>query len=1012
MLKIKQLSAAGLVHYHGKHLKNEQLDYYGQHETVTATWQGGLAARLGLEGAEVTPFNLACIANNIDPRKARPCILERLAEVAKPLPPLDLSKLQVGDRVRVEREACATKVLALDLSRGLAVLRQGKRRRTVPVAKLLPPPRKLQTFPEERITPRARPKAAYDVTASFFKTASLAALLRPELLDDHEVALKETLAEMAHYAGTRVRLGTGNNQMDGSRAAAAEFLTSSFLHRDSRPEIDSNGNVVVGPHTHTHLLIHNIAWDPVENRFKALDFAQVVAMVEMFQGIYESKLAHLFRARGFEVLRSGYSFEIKGISQELIRLASPRTERIEQLIRDKKITSEKAKREVAGTNRAPKAPGINILQTIKKHVGPRLWREVEETNARATAPLPTASPQERTRVAKNAIDRALARHLERAPRMKIHQVLADALKFAGHIVTYDELKIDLAHRTDLYIARDVKSGLLEVTTEKAVIRERLIAKLYREGVGRKAPLLSAAKLPKALSKTQKTALTHILSSTDWITALVGQAGTGKSRTLKELFNLLENENLNAVVLAQTRTASRGEARREGLKDADTIARFLGSSRQGRALRAKARNSLIIVDEAGLVDIQTGLKLFQQAKELQARLLLVGDERQLGPVGAGHLLHTLKKAGLQSAELTEIHRQKTDADKAWVRTLREDAPTALASAREDGRIIELDVPEGEHPTEVAAAKAAELLLEARQRGLSTLSVCPTHAMGEALSEAVRRELQAAGLVQADAVSVTVRRAKDELEADRGDLSLLNHGDIAVFQRDCSKSGLKEGQECLAVTDRSGVTHLHYPTAGGAIGQRLPADINPYNYRVYTKAEIQLAVGDTIRTRAPIADTELQGGHIADITAISATNRTLTLSTGETISLDTQQVDYGYYVTFYGAQGVSRDYVQLVAPSTALGAVHQEGLYVGGSRFRQEIDIVTDDFAALTEQATRSSLLPGAEELARKAYGQNISLAAELGVEIDPGRAKASTEPKPSKKKRKVREVEGGVDLSKD
>ena len=125
---------------------------------------------------------------------------------------------------------------------------------------------------------------------------------------------------------------------------------------------------------------------------------------------------------------------------------------------------------------------------------------------------------------------------------------------------------------------------------------------------------------------------------------------------------------------------------------------------------------------------------------------------------GHPLELLKAKGdLQSAELSDIYRQQAKEDKKWVQSLRETPAQALEAARKDGRITELALEDGDDVNLVAAEKGARGVREAREAGKSTLTICPTHALGITVSKVVRAELQRAGLVQKDKVEVTVRKA---------------------------------------------------------------------------------------------------------------------------------------------------------------------------------------------------------------------------------------------------------------
>ena len=986
MFIITPISAAGLIRYFKNHLEEGTYEYYSEGGTETALWEGKLAERLGLVGKDVDATTLAAIVYNIDPRKARPDLEERLKEAQKPPPKLDLKTLKTGQRVRIVREATTAKVLEIDRNRKLAVVKSGRRKRTVKLEDLRSPPRDMVVYPEERLTPRKRERAGYDATASLFKSASILELIMPEIREDHLAAVRETMQELEQEASSRIRKGSGDNSMDGSRTTG-ETLWSGFTHETARPVLLEDGVIAVGPHIHTHSILHNLTWDAEEGRFKALDAATAVAKVKLFERLYESKVALKLRARGIEIERRGHSYEIAGISRKLIDIASPRTQELKRLAEEKGISNPEALRKLAQTNRLDKkaAEGIEVLDNLKIRAG-ALFKEVEQVKAQAKKNLkqnrlPNTLSEEKVReMRQEAVEWAIQRNLERSSTVRVDTVLADSLLRAGHVVEYEALKEELAARTDLHIALNPKTRHLELTTDKAVIQERRLLKLHRDGQNAFAPLVVKPRIDKSLSREQAIAATHVLSSKDRMMAVEGQAGTGKSYLLKSLVKELERNGIRPVALAPTAAASRGSLREDGVEDANTVRKFLGRSSTGHALRKKATDGLIIVDEAGMVGTEDAVELAEKAAQLNARVLWVGDTAQLSSVARGHPLELLKAKGdLQSAELSDIYRQQAKEDKIWVQSLRETPAQALEAARKDGRITELALEEGDNVNLVAAEKAARGVREAREAGKSTLTICPTHALGITVSKVVRAELQRAGLVQKDKVEVTVRKAKDQLEADRADPYQLEHGDRAVFIREDEKRGFAEGDELIAIEDRAGKIALHKTTPGGAPGARVKEDINPHNYRLYRKEQISLAVGDTVRALEAIPEAELQRGHIAEIKSISTLWGTLTLSTGEVVPLNSERLGYGYYVTEYGAQGLSRDRVQYVGTSTALPAITGEGLYVGGSRFKEKdgLEIITDDFVGLSEASQRSTIGRHAVDVARVAAAQNKARETTTG-----------------------------------
>lgn len=120
----------------------------------------------------------------------------------------------------------------------------------------------------------------------------------------------------------------------------------------------------------------------------------------------------------------------------------------------------------------------------------------------------------------------------------------------------------------------------------------------------------------------------------------------------------------------------------------TFARYLKSNIENRQQTTDLdRNTILVVDEAAMVATPQMAQLAEACKEAGAKLVLVGDERQLQPIGPGAPFSTLGKAHGR-AELTEIRRQND----AWERRAVKD---------------------------IAAGRAAEALREYASRGLITI-----------------------------------------------------------------------------------------------------------------------------------------------------------------------------------------------------------------------------------------------------------------------------------------------------
>ena len=135
--------------------------------------------------------------------------------------------------------------------------------------------------------------------------------------------------------------------------------------------------------------------------------------------------------------------------------------------------------------------------------------------------------------------------------------------------------------------------------------------------------------------------------------VTGRPGSGKTQAVHELLNRLEELGETATVLAPTGKAAlrlTGEARSGTIWKAETIDRWMFRSgfggfvsggepprKLGRSDRYRATDNLVI-DETSMVDLRHLALLFRAIEVHQPgsikRVILVGDENQLPPIGCG------------------------------------------------------------------------------------------------------------------------------------------------------------------------------------------------------------------------------------------------------------------------------------------------------------------------------------------------------------------------------------------
>ena len=180
--------------------------------------------------------------------------------------------------------------------------------------------------------------------------------------------------------------------------------------------------------------------------------------------------------------------------------------------------------------------------------------------------------------------------------------------------------------------------------------------------------VATAKLHRGrLNEGQKEAVKLVLSSMDRVVGVQGYAGTGKTTMLNGFRSLAESAGYRVKGLAPSASAARTLGRESGIRS-ETLQRYLtrhagvvegrATPRSLRELRAAQARTVLVADESSLASSEQMRGLLRIATALRLpRVVLVGDEKQLDGVEAGKPFAQLKSAGMETAVMDEILRQR-------------------------------------------------------------------------------------------------------------------------------------------------------------------------------------------------------------------------------------------------------------------------------------------------------------------------------------------------------------------
>lgn len=200
-----------------------------------------------------------------------------------------------------------------------------------------------------------------------------------------------------------------------------------------------------------------------------------------------------------------------------------------------------------------------------------------------------------------------------------------------------------------------------------------------------------------LSEDQEQAIRHLVGEGQ-LKCVVGYAGAGKTTALEACHDIWIEAGYKVYGLAPTGRAAQN-LEGSGIPS-QTLHKFLKSFEEGRSQYSK--DSILVLDEAGMVDVERFERLLSAVQTLGVKAVVVGDGAQLQPVEAGPAFRLVtERVGV--SRLEEVVRQKEDWQReATVLFGRQESAKAIQVYQERGHIhlVEEKLPEFDKPEDVS------------------------------------------------------------------------------------------------------------------------------------------------------------------------------------------------------------------------------------------------------------------------------------------------------------------------
>jgi conjugative relaxase-like TrwC/TraI family protein len=806
-------------------------------------------------------------------------------------------------------------------------------------------------------------RAGWDATFSAPKSVSLTALVGGDerVREAHRESVRVALDQLEHY--TQARIG-GNHPPE----TTGKFIVAKFEHDTARP-VDG----YVAPQLHTHAVVFNVT-ERDNGQPRAIQPQSLFASQQFATAIYQSELTYRLRQFGYEITtgRSGAP-EIKGYTQEYLDASSPRSQQIREYL-ERTGRSGKEAAEIAAHSTRDRKEIHSPREVMAAHR--KLAAEFgHQANAVVRAARERSQHQEKPVNSFERVRESLTfsrdKNFEREAVVDERALIRDGLRRGMGEITHAQVRANLDTRLSSgefqIVERHQSVPGRQFTTAKTIEAEHEIIRRVREGQNDIEPVLprpqaiAAADQHPHLNRAQKTVVEDVLSSPDRIQGIQGCAGSGKTTTLTVIRSAAEGEGYQVKGFAPTSRAARqlNEAGIEGGTLQGFLARIANADQQ-------AQKHFYVVDESSLASTNQ-MREFLSRLGPNDRVLLVGDTRQHQGVEAGRPFEQLQEAGMRTARLDEIVRQKDPALKSAVELLAVgQVSAALDALQQQGRVKE--IPSAEERVRTIAKSFVE-------SPENTLIVSPDNASRRELNVAVRQELKANGSLAPEdhTLRVLVQR-QDMTGAERSWANRYEIKDVVRYARGSKNIGIEAASYASVVAINPAANQLTVEKTNGELATYDPRRLTGVS--VYQEIERELSVGDRLQFTAPDKSLGVANRDMAVIEAIHPDGRlSVRLDNNRQIEFNPNEhrhLDHGYAVTSHSSQGLTAERVLVHADTS----VHPDLLnsrfgYVSISRASHEATLFTDDMAKLGPQL-------GAEVSKTSALEINQPASAGYGI----------------------------------
>ncbi len=486
-------------------------------------------------------------------------------------------------------------------------------------------------------------RAGFDLTFSAEKSVSVAWALMPALRDGIERAHRAAVSGALDYLereATRTRRGA-----QGDRSERAELMVAVFEHGSARAVEGS----LPDPHLHSHCLTINTCVG-TDGRTATLD-GRTLLQHKMAAGVlYRARLHLELRRLGLEVARDGRWCRLGAVPEEVREEFSKRRGAIETFLQELGVSSAKASASAALSTRSNKA------EMHRDALFP-LWEDRGRKLGFISPERKVLSLESRESLLRGALPyvlEQLTEHKSYFSKQELTKRLAEAVEEHGAIASEVTRFVDailpslvpvgLHREGELYTTREMLALELSLqdTARSLFYRPNAVAAHHVDSVATRW----------TMSAEQERAFRSMTGGGS-LCVISGAAGSGKTFSLGAAREAWELGGFTVRGAALAARAAKLLGEKSGI-ESKSIHRTLHEIERGS--RPLSRNTALVIDEAAMVGTRLMERLVSAVAEAGAKLVLIGDEKQLPAIEAGAPFASLGRQ-LGASKLVENRRQR-------------------------------------------------------------------------------------------------------------------------------------------------------------------------------------------------------------------------------------------------------------------------------------------------------------------------------------------------------------------